>query len=131
MAAVNATVRDFKVLDNSPLIAGLTTTRRILLMFAIDNGATQVAGGTDTLDLAVSTVAESRMRGGLTLTPRSWLIVQPVLGASVEYAGTITNSSGTLQITPKLASDWSTNATIAANGATNAPYVLHVLCDVA
>jgi hypothetical protein len=134
MAAVTAIVRDFKVLDNPPTIAGLSTARRILLMFAVDNGATQVAGGTDTLDIAVSTLAESRMRGGLSLTPRSWQIIQPAIGASAEYAGTIaTSGSGTsliLQITPKTASDWSTNATIAANGATNAPYVVHVLCDV-
>lgn len=131
MAAVSAVVRDFKVLDNPPTIAGLSTARRILLMFAFDNGATAVAGGTDTLDLAVNTAAEAEMHAGLTLTPRSWQIIQPGIGASAEYAATISNSSGTLQLTPKTAADWSTNATIAANGLTNAPFVLNVLCDVA
>jgi len=135
MGSVNAVVRDFKVLDNPPTIAGLSTARRILLMFAFDNGGTAVPGGTDTLDLAVNTAAEARMRAGLTLTPRSWQLIQPGIGAAAEYAATIgTTGSGSnivLQLTPKTASDWSTNATIAANGLTNAPYVLNVLCDVA
>jgi hypothetical protein len=134
MGSVNAVIRDFKVLDNPPTIAGLSTARRILLMFAIDNGSTAVPGGTDTLDLAVNTAAESRMRAGLTLTPRSWQIIQPGIGSAAEYAATIgTTGSGSslvLQLTPKTASDWSTNATIAAGGLTNAPYVINVLCDV-
>lgn len=134
MASVTATIRDFSVLDNEPFVQGSSAAKRVLLRFVFDNGSTAVAGGTDTLDIAVSSAAESRLRQGLTLTPRSWQLVQPLLGAA-EYAATIgtsgSGSSMTLQLTPKSSSDWSTNATIAANGATIAPYVLHVLCDVA
>lgn len=134
MAPVTATLRDFSILDNEPFVQGSSADKRVLLRFVFDNGSTQVAGGTDTLDIAVNTAAESRMRQGLTLTPRSWQLVQPLIGAA-EYAATIgTSGSGSsivLQLTPKLSADWSTNATIVANGATIAPYVLHVLCDVA
>lgn len=139
MAPVTATLRDFSILDNEPFVQGSSADKRVLLRFVFDNGSTQVEGGTDTLDIAVNTAAESRMRQGLTLTPRSWqlvqpLIVQPLIGAA-EYAATIgTSGSGSnivLQLTPKSSADWSTNATIVANGATIAPYVLHVLCDVA
>jgi hypothetical protein len=134
MAPVTATLRDFSILDNEPFVQGSSADKRVLLRFVFDNGSTQVAGGTDTLDIAVNTAAESRMRQGLTLTPRSWQLVQPLIGAA-EYAATIgTSGSGSsivLQLTPKSSADWSTNATIVANGATIAPYVLHVLCDVA
>ena len=134
MAPVTATLRDFSILDNEPFVQGSSADKRALLRFVFDNGSTQVAGGTDTLDIAVNTAAESRMRQGLTLTPRSWQLVQPLIGAA-EYAATIgTSGSGSsivLQLTPKSSADWSTNATIVANGATIAPYVLHVLCDVA
>ena len=134
MAPVTATLRDFSILDNEPFVQGSSADKRVLLRFVFDNGSTQVAGSTDTLDIAVNTAAESRMRQGLTLTPRSWQLVQPLIGAA-EYAATIgTSGSGSsivLQLTPKSSADWSTNATIVANGATIAPYVLHVLCDVA
>lgn len=134
MTPVTATLRDFSILDNEPFVQGSSADKRVLLRFVFDNGSTQVAGGTDTLDIAVNTAAESRMRQGLTLTPRSWQLVQPLIGAA-EYAATIgTSGSGSsivLQLTPKSSADWSTNATIVANGATIAPYVLHVLCDVA
>lgn len=134
MAPVTATLRDFSILDNEPFVQGSSADKRVLLRFVFDNGSTQVEGGADTLDIAVNTAAESRMRQGLTLTPRSWQLVQPLIGAA-EYAATIgTSGSGSsivLQLTPKSSADWSTNATIAANGATIAPYVLHVLCDVA
>lgn len=134
MAPVTATLRDFSILDNEPFVQGSSADKRVLLRFVFDNGSTQVAGGADTLDIAVNTAAESRMRQGLTLTPRSWQLVQPLIGAA-EYAATIgTSGSGSsivLQLTPKSSADWSTNATIVANGATIAPYVLHVLCDVA
>lgn len=134
MAPVTAVLRDFSILDNEPFVQGSSAAKRVLLRFVFDNGSTQVAGGTDTLDVAVNTAAESRMRQGLTLTPRSWQLVQPLIGAA-EYAATIgTSGSGSnivLQLTPKSSADWSTNATIVANGATIAPYVLHVLCDVA
>lgn len=134
MAPVTATLRDFSILDNEPFVQGSSADKRVLLRFVFDNGSTQVEGGTDTLNIAVNTAAESRMRQGLTLTPRSWQLVQPLIGAA-EYAATIgTSGSGSnivLQLTPKSSADWSTNATIVANGATIAPYVLHVLCDVA
>lgn len=134
MAPVTAVLRDFSILDNQPFVQGSSAAKRVLLRFVFDNGSTQVAGGTDTLDVAVNTAAESRTRQGLTLTPRSWQLVQPLIGAA-EYAATIgTSGSGSnlvLQLTPKSSADWSTNATIVANGATIAPYVLHVLCDVA
>lgn len=134
MAPVTATLRDFSILDNEPFVQGSSADKRVLLRFVFDNGSTQVEGGADTLDIAVNTAAESRMRQGLTLTPRSWQLVQPLIGAA-EYAATIgTSGSGSsivLQLTPKSSADWSTNATIVANGATIAPYVLHVLCDVA
>lgn len=136
MAVVYASLRDFYVLNDMP-ITGVSVGRRLLIGFVFDNGATQVAGGTDTLDLSVSAsvdtlsgLAETRMRQGLTLTIRSYQVVQPLQSSSTEYAATLAVSGSKIQLTPKSAADWSTNATIAASAAV-IPYIVHVLVDVA
>ena len=136
MAVVYASLRDFYVLNDMP-ITGVSAGRRLLLGFVFDNGATQVAGGTDTLDLSVSAsvdtlsgLAETRMRQGLTLTIRSCQVVQPLQSSSTEYAATLAVSGSKIQLTPKTVADWSTNATIAASAAV-IPYIVHVLVDVA
>ena len=89
MAPVTATLRDFSILDNEPFVQGSSADKRVLLRFVFDNGSTQVAGGTDTLDIAVNTAAESRMRQGLTLTPRSWQLVQPLIGAAARWGANV------------------------------------------
>lgn len=137
MASVTATVQDFKVISSfENATAG--TTKRMLVQFAIWNNGTAVAGGTDTLDIDVTTTAAAKLRNvaAASLTIRAYQIAQPFRNGatSTEYAATIGISSTTLQLTPKASSDWSTNATIpstATLAAPGAPYLLNVLFDVA
>lgn len=93
-----------------------------------DNGSTQVAGGTDTLDINVATVIPAWFRNGCTYTLRAHMMTQAArTTGSTEYAGTTATSSNTVQLTPKLASDYTTNATIAASAlAGGVPYIVTV-----
>jgi len=133
MASVSATVRDMIVRD-----APASTPNgleRVLVELYFDNGATAVAGGTDTLDVAVNTAIRARTNSGKTYTPRSYQVIQPAQSSATEYAATIgtsgSGSSTVLQLTPKSRSDWSTNATIAASALVGqVPYGLAILCDV-
>ncbi len=133
MTAVTALIQDVTILSTDAA-ATTGTQRRVLAQFALWNNGTQVAGGTDTLDVNVSTALAARTNLVLSAI-RSYQIAQPLRnGATLtEYAGTVGISSTTLQITPKASSDWSTNATIpntATLASPGAPYLLNVLCDV-
>jgi len=83
------------------------------------NGSTAVPGGTDTLDVAVNTVVGNELRTGKTYLLRSYAIRQLANASGTFYAATIGVSGNTIQLTPKTEADWSTNATIAANGIVN------------
>lgn len=133
MAAVTATIRDVVVEDAPASTPNGAARVRATIYF--DNAATAVAGGTDTLDVAVNTVLRAAQRQGRTYTPRTWALVQPAQSSATEYAATIgtsgSGSSTTLQLTPKSTSDWSTNATVAASAlAGQVPFGVQVLCDV-
>lgn len=133
MAPVTALIQDVTILSTDAA-ATTGTQRRVLVQFALWNNGTAVAGGTDTLDVAVNTALAARTNLVLSAI-RSYQIAQPLRnGATLtEYAGTVGISGNTLQITPKASSDWSTNATIpstASLASPGAPYLLNVLCDV-
>lgn len=97
--------------------AGDTAPARIATFnIFFNNGATQVAGGTDTLDVDVSTVLPLWVRNSQSYTLRSCSVIQIArTSGSTEYAATLGISSNTVQLTPKTIADWSTNATIAAS----------------
>lgn len=84
----------------------------------VHNGGTQVAGGTDTLDVDLDAIIEAYLRQGKTCTVRTVgnvAIVGAARNASgTAFGATFTFSSETISITPKT-TDWSTNATIAAS----------------
>jgi hypothetical protein len=113
MTAVPATVAGIKVVDgeNDPA----TSSRYVNVLLLVHNGSTQVAGGTDTLDVAVNTALSNYFRSGETFTLRAAAIAKPAQSNGTVYAGTISLSGSTVSITPKTESDWSTNATIAAS----------------
>jgi hypothetical protein len=102
---------------------------RIILTLYATNGATQVAGGTDTLDFDLSSAAVHGLRSGETLTPRSACVPQCAQSSSTEYAGTVSISGSTVSLTPKTTAAWSANATVAAS-ALVIPFGVKVVCDV-
>lgn len=129
MAARTAVFRDVIVIKGPHDSTAGATKRQAFVLFVDSNGV-DVAGGTDTLDVAVPTLLAAHVHSGSTYTVRSFAVYQPLRNATADYAGTMTNSSGTLSITPKAVSDWSTNATITGATAAVAPYGVYVLCDV-
>lgn len=128
MAVVAAVIKDFKVLEG-PQDQTASTTKRMRVLFLIDNGATQVAGGTDTLDLVVSTACQNALRRSDTFTLRDWAVWQTGRSTSTDYAATGTVSGSTISLTPKTPADWSTNATVAAS-ALVVPYGIFCTVDV-
>lgn len=105
------------------------TAERVTIEVFGNNGATQVAGGTDTLDFDFSLAALAALRSGQTLTPRVAMVMQCGQSSSTEYAGTVSISGTTVSLTPKTPAAWSANATVAAS-ALVIPYGLSVVCDV-
>ena len=129
MSAVAATVTDH-VITRVHKAGPSGAINRIVIELYGNNGATQVAGGTDTLDFDLSLVAVNGLRNGQTLTPRSCSVIQCAQSSSTEYAATLAISSTTVQLTPKTtASTWGSNATVAAS-ALVVPYGISVTCDV-
>jgi hypothetical protein len=105
------------------------SANRIQMDIAFTNGNNAVTGGTDTVDIDLSVVANAALRSGETLTPRSVSVKQCAQSSSTEYAATVAISSSTLQLSPKSVSNWSTDANLTAN-ALVVPYIVTVLCDV-
>ena len=79
---------------------------------------------------SINTAIAASTFDGLTYTPVSVSVYQPAVVSSVVYGATLSLSSQTLSLTPKSASDWSTNATLPAAVGT-VPYQVAVLCKVA
>lgn len=130
MAAVSATVLDAKVIRGSVDSGTNGNLKQIIIEVTITNGATQVAGGTDTLDFNADTAMRTIIRNGKTYTLRGApQITQMATGASASYAGTISVAGNVVSITPKTPADWTTNATITASGLTVAPYKLQVMVE--
>lgn len=114
MAVVTAALVDMKILEGGQESVG-TGARRLKVILFVNNGATQVAGGTDTLAVAVDTLLAG-IRSGATFTLRDWAVWQGGRNSSnTEYVATGTVNGSTISLTPKTPSDWSTNATIAAS----------------
>jgi len=128
MAAVTATRVDNKVLEGSNDAGPINTTRRVRAVIYVSNGATQVAGGTDTLDVNVATMLAAAMDNGKTYTLRDWMVFQPAQSSAATFAATGTVSGSTISLVPKTPADWSTNATITASSLV-VPYGIAVIAD--
>ena len=126
MAAVTAVVQNVQIErgDDDARAAAIGNLKRATIYF--DNGGVAVAGGTDTLDLAMATAIQNKVRNGKTVTVRTASISQALttqlLAApqtEVTHAGFINAaiSSSTIAIVPK--SDGyltgSTDSTIASS----------------
>jgi hypothetical protein len=126
MAAVTAVVQNVQIErgDDDTRAAAIGNLKRATIYF--DAGGVAVAGGTDTLDLAMATAIQNKVRNGKTVTVRTASISQALttqlLAApftEVTHAGFITAaiSSSSISITPK--SDGyltgSTNSSIASS----------------
>lgn len=124
MASRTGTVKSVVLLrgDDDASPAGLSV-KNYLVQVQNDTAST-VIGGTDTLDVAtLGATIGNWVRDGKTRTVLGVAGFRPALVASTEYGLTVAMNSTTLEITPKLASDWSTNATLPANtSTTNRPY---------
>ena len=139
MAAVTAVVQNVQIErgDDDARAAAIGNLQRATIYF--DAGGVAVAGGTDTLDLAMATAIQNKVRNGKTVTVRTASISQALttqlLAApftEVTHAGFITAaiSSSSISITPK--SDGyltgSTNSTIAASTTTTVVRPYAVVC---
>lgn len=128
MAVVTAVLKDHKILEGAQESVG-SGARRLKVVLYVNNGATQVAGGTDTLDVVVDTLLAG-IRSGATFTLRDWAVWQGGRNSSdVEYVATGTVSSNTISLTPKTPAAWSSNATIAASALT-VPMGILAIVDV-
>jgi hypothetical protein len=127
MAAVTATVLDCRIISG-PHDAGSSAKPHVRVELYLTNGATQVAGGTDTLACDVQAALRAAFRNAKTYTLRDWMVCQTAFGTA-EYAATGTVSTNTISLTPKAISDWSTNATITASNLTR-PIGIAVICEI-
>jgi hypothetical protein len=129
MAAVTATVKGVVFLSG-PYDAGTPSSRarQVRAIIYCTNGSTQVAGGTDTLDIAVNTILAAATQNGRTYTLRTAAIAQMGDDGTDAFGGTISISSSLVSLTPKEDGDFSTNDTIAASAMT-IPYGLFVLAE--
>lgn len=105
-------------------------TKNYLISF--DNNATQVAGGTDTLNVAVNTVIPGNNHEGKTVTLRAACLAKPFYDAAsgTSFAGTLSLSGSTVQLTP-VTSDWSSNGTITNTMKGDRPYQIFVTVNEA
>ena len=128
MASRTGTVKSVTVIrgDDDQSAGGLSVKNYAVQVQ--NDTANTVIGGTDTLDVAtLGATIGSWVRDGKTRTVLAVGGMRSALVASTEYGLTAAMSSTTLQITPKLAADWSTNATLPANSSTTyRPYTIMV-----
>lgn len=128
MSAVTAVVKDIKIIEGFQDAGAVNTVKRLKVVIYVTNGSTQVAGGTDTLDVAVDTIL-AQIRDGATYTLRDWMVWQLAESSSTPYAATGTVSNSTISLTPKTVAAWSSNATVAASALT-VPYGIACIVDV-
>lgn len=129
MAAITATVVGFELLRGDDRASMSETTARLKcgVLYLDNQSGSNVAGGTDTLDLAAAaTSIQNQLRNGKTVTVRKVQLFQNALvnaaGARTSLAGTVTISGGTISVAPTAVSDYSTNATWTGTGTTERPY---------
>lgn len=128
MAAVPAVVKDIKILAGHYDACEPNSSKQLRAVIYVTNGATQVAGGTDTLDVNVGT-ALAQLRNGATVTLRSWAVYQKGQDGTDAFGATGTVSSNVISLTPELESNWTTDDTIAASTMT-VPYGIFVNVDL-
>lgn len=137
MSAVTAVVRNVVIErgDDDARAAAIGNLKRATIYFDADG--TAVTGGTDTLDLAMNTAIQNKVRNGKTVTVRTCCISQALTtktsaGVEVTHAGFITGaiSSSAISITPK--SDGyvtgSANSTIASSATVTVARPYGVYC---
>jgi hypothetical protein len=114
MAARTAIVRAVEIVrGNDQARNGETLTATKVALVSIDNGSVgTVIGGTDTLDCDLSAAISAVVRNGRTVAVRGACVAGPAHVSGTAYAATHSLSSNTISLTPKSASDWSTNATL-------------------
>lgn len=130
MAARTAVVRAVEIVRGDDRArAGETTTATKVALVSIDNGSVgTVIGGTDTLDCDLSAAISGVVRNGKTVTVRDASVAGAAMVSGTAYAATSSRSSNTISLTPKLAADWSTNATLPVGpvSASDRPYMVSV-----
>ena len=120
MAAVTAIIAGFRIYEGDhQASAGSNQGNEFKGALYIHNGATQVAGGTDTLDCNLATAIQNQRRNGKTVTVITIAhvaIAECARNASgTAFDASFTISSNTVSLTPKTLADGTTNATIAAS----------------
>jgi hypothetical protein len=97
-------------------------------IMVINDTASTVIGGTDTLDLNVATEIQNSRRNGKTVTLRGAVVAIPAVVGNTVYTGSVALSgSTTIQITPKDTS-WGGTPTLPANtSTTQRPYGITVV----
>lgn len=120
MAAVTAIISGFhQIQGDHQASAGTNQGNEFKGLLYIHNGATAVAGGTDTLDCNLATAIQNQRRNGKTvtvITSAHVAIAECARNASgTAFDASFTISTNTISITPKTPSDGTTNATIAAS----------------
>lgn len=128
MSAVTATVLDARIISG-PHDAGSSAKVHVRVELYLTNAATQVAGGTDTLDCDVQAALRAAFRNAKTYTLRDWMVCQTPMAGATEYGATGTVSSNTISLTPKTVAAWTSNATISASALTR-PIGIAVTCEV-
>jgi len=129
MAAVSATLRAVQIAQGpfGQVTNGAQWTDVIIY---IDPNGAAVTSGVDTLDLAsAGSAIAGFIRDGNTYTPRCAALYQPFLTGTTNVFGPVTVAGGTVSLTPT-ASDFTTNAGIAASAPVNAPFGILVGCVV-
>lgn len=129
MAAVTAVRVDNKILEGNYDGSSANAIKRLRGILYVTNAATQVAGGTDTLDVDVQTLMRAALGRSDAFTLRDWMVFQNAQSSSVSYAATGSVAGNVISLTPKTPADWSTNATIAAS-ALVVPYGIAFIVDV-
>jgi hypothetical protein len=101
-------------------------------LLSFDNGGTQVAGGTDTLNLDVGAAITGNNHEGKTVTLRAACLAKCFYDAAsgTSFAATISISSNTVQLTP-VTSNWSSNGTITSSMKGDRPYQIFVTVNEA
>lgn len=140
MAAVTAIVVGFEMSQGDHQAApGSNQGNEFKGYVSLSNGATQVAGGTDTLDCNLATTIQNQRRNGKTVTVINLYHVA-VAECARNTSGTafdalLTISTNTISVRPKTPADGTTDATITASaigddtgsvGANARPYKLFV-----
>ena len=118
MAVVSATTRDVTI-QQGPFDQPTNGTNYTVVDVYFDSNGSNVTSGTDTLDVTgLAAVIQGFVRDGKTRTMVGGQVApwqHIVSSAGIAYGYTlVTSSAPQVDLVPKSASDWTTNATVAA-----------------